>query len=265
MTITWLENAKAGTCTAVKQALFSSPQTGQASQTKKKEHFFGSTKKTHDCRSNSQLDVSLVLSQDVFLICFSLVSPASFENVRAKVSTLTGHSPIPLPFRPCRIWPLGGTSTAPPGLSSPSSLSPRPRDGLPLRCPCGTQTRRKAEVWMSPNTLQRERDNQPRLGLLSVMRRPHALSHFPECGLLLQSVRSRPDGFSPLVLVVCFFHWQGRGFFASVFFFVFFKSIFTENGFTQTLLLLTNKLCFWFKIYTYDNLRAFQCSVSSSN
>lgn len=125
MTITWLENARTGTCSAVKQAFFYCPQTGLVSQAKKKEHFYGSTK-THDCRSNSQLAVSLVLSQDVFLICFSLVSPASFENVRAKVSTLTGHSPLPLPLRPCRVWPLGGTSTAPPGLSPPSSLSPRP-------------------------------------------------------------------------------------------------------------------------------------------
>lgn len=28
----------------------------------------------------------LLCPQDVFLICFSLVSPASYENVRAKVS-----------------------------------------------------------------------------------------------------------------------------------------------------------------------------------
>lgn len=31
-------------------------------------------------------DHCLLCPQDVFLICFSLVSPASYENVRAKVS-----------------------------------------------------------------------------------------------------------------------------------------------------------------------------------
>ena len=31
-------------------------------------------------------DPCLLCPQDVFLICFSLVSPASYENVRAKVS-----------------------------------------------------------------------------------------------------------------------------------------------------------------------------------
>jgi len=32
-----------------------------------------------------------VCYQDVFLICFSLISPASFENVRAKVGCIFSH------------------------------------------------------------------------------------------------------------------------------------------------------------------------------
>lgn len=35
----------------------------------------------------------LLQFQDVFLICFSLISPASFENVRAKVGWLEYDSP----------------------------------------------------------------------------------------------------------------------------------------------------------------------------
>ena len=35
------------------------------------------------------------LPQDVFLICFSVISPASFENVRAKVSLCNKSAVFP--------------------------------------------------------------------------------------------------------------------------------------------------------------------------
>lgn len=41
---------------------------------------------TQDSRGLPLNDPVLPCLQDVFLICFSLVSPASYENVRAKVS-----------------------------------------------------------------------------------------------------------------------------------------------------------------------------------
>lgn len=69
---------------------------------------------------------------------------------------------------------------------------------------------------MSPNTLQRERDNQPRLGLLSVMRRPHGQSCFAEsvasfCSL---SAVALMGSLLPWLL----FSGGGRGFSASVYF-----------------------------------------------
>lgn len=98
-------------------------------------------------------------------------------------------------LHPCRVWPLGGISLALPGFFRQAHLV---LDlATPCHCSAGVARRRVARPrseWVQ--TLREERDMQPRLGLLSVMRCSHARFNYSECGLLLQSI-----GFTLLVVI----------------------------------------------------------------